>query len=57
MAYPETGASYRHTPKFIDRMRSAENAGPKDPMNELPPTDDGAANIKQYKNDATMKDK
>ena len=29
MAYPESGATYRHTPKFIDRMHAAEGESPK----------------------------
>ena len=29
MSYPERGASYKHTPKFIDRMHEAEKETPK----------------------------
>jgi hypothetical protein len=28
MKYPEPNASYKHEPKFIDRMKAAENEKP-----------------------------
>lgn len=29
MPYPEADADYEHKPKFIDRMKAEENAGPR----------------------------
>ena len=33
MSYPERGAGYRHTPKFIDRMKDAETSRDAADMN------------------------
>lgn len=29
MSYPEKGATYKHKPKFVDRMKKAENEKPE----------------------------
>jgi hypothetical protein len=51
MTYPVKDATYKHSPKWIDRERELER---RDTTPFKQPADDGMSAEKQYQNDATM---
>ena len=52
MKYPIPDVSYKHTPKFVDRMKESEKEKPR-PYTQA---DDGQDNVKMFQNDATKGD-